>query len=111
MYRNGSKPRFRSAMAIGLAELRQEKPKARELNTELLMHPGYVGFFDHEEMQLRIYIFTREENAEEMLKVARQMKFRTAGDIPEVLYIRNADLERPHMRYVSKYDWHRELYK
>ena len=98
-------------MAVGLAELRADKPAARELNTEMLMHPGYVGFADDQETQLRIYVFTSKESTEEMLKTARKMGFRTAGSIEQPLHVRNADLERPHLRYVSKYNWHKELYK
>ena len=111
MYRNGSRKKFRTGMAVDLAELRADKPAARELNTEMLMHPGYVGFADDPEMQLRIYVFTSKESTEEMLKTARKMGFRTAGSIEQPFHVRNADLERPHLRYVSKYNWHKELYK
>lgn len=111
MYRNGSRKKFRTGMAVGLTELRADKQAARELNTEMLMHPGYVGFTDDQEMQLRIYVFTTKESTEEMLRIARKMGFRTAGSIEEPLHVRNADLERPHLRYVTKHNWHKELYK
>lgn len=111
MYRNGSRKKFRSGMAVGLMELRYDKAAARELNTEMLMHPGYVGFFDDEEMSVRVYVFTNKEHAAEMLRESRKIGFRTAGEVEGIMHIKNADLERPHMRYVSKYNWYRELYK
>lgn len=111
MYRNGSRQRVRTGMAVGLAELRMNKNTARELNTEMLMHPGYVGFFDEAEGQLRVFVFTSKESTDEMLKESKKMGFRTAGAVDGVFFIRNADLKRPHMRFVNKHDWHKELYK
>ena len=111
MYRNGARKRFRIGMAVGITELKSNKATARELNTELLMHPGYVGFFDDTEARLRVYVFTSKESAEEMLRISRKMGLRTAGSVEGTLCIRNADLERPHLKYVSKYNWYKELYK
>lgn len=107
MYRR----KFRHGIAIGLLELKADKAAARELNTELLMHPGYVGFFDDNEMMARVYIFTSKESANDILKESKKMGFRTVGGVEEPFLIRNADLERPHLKYVTKSNWHRELYK
>ena len=107
MYRR----KFRHGIAIGLSELKADKAAARELNTEMLMHPGYVGFFDDNDMMARVYIFTSKESADDILKESKKMGFRTVGGVEEPFLIRNADLERPHLKYVTKSNWYRELYK
>lgn len=111
MYRNGSKPRFRTGMAIALTELRADKSAARQFNTDMLMNPGYIGFMDNEDVGVRCFIFKKREDAEAAVKSAKEIGFRATGMIADVIHVKNADLERPHLKYVKKDNWYKELYK
>ena len=105
------KIRIRSAIGVGIDELTDDINKARELATELMMQSGYVGNFDDEEKKLRVYVFVKCEQAEAMLDVARKMNFRTAGMIQGSVFVSNLELNRPHLKYASKYSFYKELYK
>lgn len=105
------KPKFRTGMAIGLDELRASPTEARDLMAELLMEPGYIGYIDAEDPKMRIYVFKDKQSRAKMLQLAKKTGFRTAGSILDVLYVKNEDLQRPHMRYISKDNYYKELYK
>lgn len=111
MYRNGLRPRFRIGMAIALQELKNDKPAARQFNTEMLMNSGYIGFMDDENVGVRCFIFKRREDAESAVKSAKEIGFRATGMIADVIHVKNADLERPHLKYAQKDNWYKELYK
>ena len=46
-----------------------------------------------------------------MLQRARSFDLRTASSVLDPLHVRNEDLQRPHMRYISKDVYYKELYK
>lgn len=111
MDRKYMKPKFRTGMAIGLDELRTSPTEARDLMAELLMEPGYIGYIDTEEPKMRVYVFKDKHSREKMLQLAKKIGLRTAGSILDAVYVRNEDLQRPHMKYVSKDNYYKELYK
>ena len=43
--------------------------------------------------------------------LAKKIGLRTAGSILDAVYVRNEDLQRPHLKYVSKDNYYKELYK
>lgn len=105
------KPKFRAGMAIGIEELKESESKARDIMAELLMNPGYIGYIDAEDPKMRVYVFKDGNSREQMLRLARKMGFRTAGSIQDAVYVSNEVLHRPHMKYVSKDNFYKELYK
>lgn len=111
MDRNYRKPKFRAGLAIGIEELKESEAKARDLMSELLMEPGYIGHIDAEYPKLRVYVFKDGKSREKMLRVAKDLGFRTAGSIQDAVYVSNEILSRPHMKYVSKENFYKELYK
>lgn len=111
MNRKYMKPKFRTGMAIGLDELRASPTEARDLMAELLTEPGYVGYIDAEEPKMRVYVFKDKHSREKMLQLAKKIGLRTAGSILDAVYVRNEDLQRPHMRYIAKDHYYKELYK
>lgn len=111
MDRKYMKPKFRSGMAIGLDELRTNMTEARDLMAELLIEPGYIGFIDAEDPKMRVYVFKDRQSKEKLLRFAKKLKFRTAGSVLDAVHVRNEDLQRPHMRYISKDVYYKELYK
>lgn len=106
----GAKVKFRKAVAIGLTEL-SDKVRNKELVTELAMNSGYVGYMDIEDYAVRIYAFSDIESAEALVKEARKIGFRTAGMVEESLALKNSDLLRPHLKYMPKSVFLKELYK
>lgn len=102
--------RFRKGAAVALEEL-SDKRKKKELVTELAMISGYVGFIDIEDYGVRVYVFTNDESAQAMVKEARKIGFRTAGEVEESLALKNTELQRPHLQYIPKDSFLRELYK
>lgn len=110
-YRDNGKKKIRAGAAIGLQELKEDKDRSRELVTELAMLSGYVGFIDHEEAGLRIFIFKTDEDADAMLREAKHMKYRTAGRVESFLAVANNECERPHLQYMPKRRYYSELYK
>ena len=111
MDRKYMRPKFRTGMAVSLDELKDSQSKARDLMAELLMEPGYVGYIDAEDPKMRVYVFKDKQSRDQMLKLARSFDLRTAGGVLDPLYVRNEDLQRPHMRYISKDVYYKELYK
>ena len=111
MERKYMRPKFRTGMAVSLDELKDSQSKARDLMAELLMEPGYVGYIDAEDPKMRVYVFKDKQSRDQMLKLARSFDLRTAGGVLDPLYVRNEDLQRPHMRYISKDVYYKELYK
>lgn len=111
MDRKYMRPKFRTGMAVSLDELKDSQSKARDLMAELLMEPGYVGYIDAEDPKMRVYVFKDKKSRDQMLQLARSFDLRTAGSVLDPLYVRNEDLQRPHMRYISKDVYYKELYK
>ena len=105
-----AKARIRKAAAIGLNEI-SDRTKTRELVTELAMISGYIGYIDVEEFGVRVYVFTDAESAEKMIKEAKKIGFRTAGEVEGTIVIKNTELERPHLKYMPKKAFLKELYK
>ena len=105
------KPRFRAGLAIGIEELKEKSSLSKELMTEALMIPGYIGYVDAETPKVRVYAFKDDANRDKMLKIAKELNFRTVGSIKDVVFISNENLNRPHMKYVSKESFYKELYK
>lgn len=105
-----AKPKIRRAAAIGLTEL-SESNKTRELATELVMIDGYVGYIDADDYGVRIYIFEDAASAKSFVREASKIGYRTAGDVEGSLIVKNTELERPHLRYLPKKSFMRELYK
>ena len=105
-----AKARIRNAAAIGLNEI-SDRTKTRELVTELAMICGYIGYIDVEEFGVRVYVFTDAESAEKMIKEAKKIGFRTAGEVEDTIVIKNTELERPHLKYMPKKIFLKELYK
>lgn len=101
----------RRAAIISLAEVNDDKLRAKELVTELAMITGYVGFLDNPGEDMRIYFFTDEDSADQLVKEARKMKFRTAGHYTDWIWIKNTELQRPHLQYMPKERFYKELYK
>ena len=111
MDRKYMKPKFRTGMAVGLEELREDESKARDLMAELLMEPGYIGYIDASDPKMRVYVFRDRQSKEKMLQFAKKLELRTAGSVLDAVHVRNEDLQRPHMRYISKDVYYKELYK
>ena len=110
MYKK-DRARVRFGMVVGLQELHEDKPKARELATELMMHSGYIGFFDIEDTQMRVYVFNEREDIDSVMAEMKHMDFRTVGKVHDPLFNRNGDLKRPHLRYAPRSTFYKELYK
>lgn len=111
MDRKYTKPKFRTGLAVGLEELREDDSKARDLMAELLMEPGYIGFIDTEDPKMRVYVFKDRQSKEKLLRFAKKLELRTAGSVLDTVHVRNEDLQRPHMKYISKDVYYKELYK
>lgn len=111
MDRKYMRPKFRTGMAVSLDELKDSQSKARDLMAELLMEPGYVGYIDAEDPKMRVYVFKDKQSRDQMLQRARSFDLRTAGGVLDPLHVSNEDLQRPHMRYISKDVYYKELYK
>lgn len=105
-----AKTKFRKCAAIGLQEL-NDSAKNREVVTELAMLSGYVGYMDIEDFGLRIYAFTDAESAKKLIREAKKIGLRTAGEVVGSLSLKNTDLERPHLKYMPRDTFFRELYK
>lgn len=110
-YRDNSKKKIRAVSAIALQELKEDKVRRKELATELAMLSGYVGFIDHEEAGLRLFIFKTDVDAEAMVREAKRMKYRTAGRVDSFFAVSNNECERPHLQYIPKHRYYSELYK
>lgn len=105
-----AKTRIRKAAAIGLSEL-SDSLKRRELVTELSMISGYIGYLDVVDYGVRVYVFTDSDAAEQLVKEAKKIGFRTAGEVEGTIMIKNTELERPHLKYMPKKVFLKELYK
>ena len=103
-------PRFRAGLAISIEEL-NESSLSRDLSSELLMTPGYIGYIDADEPKVRVYVFKDDKSRDGMLKIAKSLSFRTAGSIKDVIFVSNGSLKRPQLKYVSKDNFYKELYK
>ena len=110
-YIDNGKRKIREAAAISLQELNENKERIRELNTELFMIGGYIGFIDDEDFGVRLYIFKTAEGAEQLIKEAKKMKYRTAGRVEAFICIANKDVQRPHLQHIPKNRFYSELYK
>lgn len=111
MDRYYARPKFRSGMAIAISELKDGKSKTADLMAELLMEPGYIGYIDAEDPGVRVYVFKGNQSQGKMLQLAKSLGFRTAGNVLDAVYISNEKLHRPHMKFVSKDNFYKELYK
>ena len=105
-----AKSKIRKAAAIGLLEL-SDSYKRRELVTELAMISGYIGYLDFDDYGVRVYVFTDSDSAERLVKEAKKIGFRTAGEVEGTIVIKNTELERPHLKYMPKKVFLKELYK
>ncbi|MBR2674314.1 MAG: hypothetical protein IKE52_02520 [Mogibacterium sp.] len=94
------KPRFRQGMGISLSEY--SRNKSREFQTILMLLDGYIGYFDAWDETLRVFVFDNSDDADRAVKEAKYTGFESAGRIEGVLHISNADLERPHLKYIRK---------
>lgn len=104
-------PKFRLGLVIGTEELKEKKTDDRDLMAELLMEPGYIGYIDIAEEKMRVYVFSNKQSREKILRIAKSFGFRTAGSIKDVVYISNEILKRPHLKYASKDNFYKELYR
>ena len=105
-----AKARFRKCAAIGLQEL-SDKSKNKEIVTELAMISGYIGYVDDNEFGARIYVFTNAESAAQLVKEAKKIGLRTAGEVEGTIAFKNTDLQRPHLKFMPKNIFLKELYK
>lgn len=106
----GARSKLRSGAAIALAEL-NDRSRHSELVTELAMNSGYIGFFDCEDPRVRVYVFTNQTSSEQLIKEAKRMGYRTIGGVDGAVIVKNTDLQRPHLKFIAKDNWHKELYK
>ena len=106
------KKRFRQGVGVGLDDLTDNPMEAAAFYTELLMSKGYVGYFDNEEIKLRVFVFKNLETMEAFMKEARKIKLRTIGTIADLVYVSNAELHRPHLEHHrGQKNYYSELYK
>ena len=106
------KKRFRQGVGVGLDDLADNPMEAASFNTELLMSNGYIGYFDNEEIRLRVFVFKNLETKEAFMKEAKKIKLRTLGAIADFVYVSNAELHRPHLKHHrGKKNYYSELYK
>ena len=102
---------MRQGFIVGMSELKNKTMK-RELATELLMSNEYIGYIDIWEDTARCFIFTSKDGADAVLRSAKQIGYETAGAIEEGIYIKNSELERPHLsRIRNHHTFMKELYK
>lgn len=105
-----AKTKFRKCAAIGLEDL-NDRRKILELNTELAMIGGYVGYLDIEDYGVRIYVFTDADSATRLVKEAKKIGFYSAGEVEGTMALKNTELQRPHLKYMPRKIFLRELYK
>lgn len=105
-----AKIRFRKCAAISIEEL-DDRMKQRELHTELSMIGGYVGYLDIADYGVRIYAFANADDATRFIREARKIGFSSAGEVEGTIAIKNTELQRPHLKYMPRNIFLRELYK
>ena len=106
----GTKPRIRQGIIIGKAELK-DSFKRRELVSVLICMHEYIGYVDIFDETARLYVFSSDAGACKALREAKKMGYRTAGRVDEQIFIRNSDLNRPHLNRLRGYEFQREYYK
>ena len=105
-----TKTKIREGIVIGSAELKDGRLK-REWHTTLICMSEYIGFVEIYDGNARLYVFSSKDGAVMALREAKNIGYRTAGMAVGPIYIRNADLHRPHLSRYRGYDFHREYYK
>ena len=107
-----SKKRFRQGVGVGLDDLAANKMEAASFYTELLMSNGYIGYFDIEDIGMRVFVFKDYDSTEAFMKEVRKINLRTLGRIADFIYISNSELERPHLKHHrGQKSYYSELYK
>lgn len=106
----GTRTKIREGIVIGSAEL-QDGMMKREWHTTLICMSEYIGFMEIYNGNARLYVFSSEDGAKSALREAKNIGYRTAGRVVESLFIKNSDLDRPHLNRYRGYDFQREYYK
>ena len=106
----GTRKKIREGIVIGSAELQDSRMK-REWHTTLICMNEYVGFIEIYDGTARLYVFSSEDGAKRALREAKHIGYRTAGRVADSIYIKNSDLNRPHLNRYRGYDFQREYYK
>ena len=105
--------KVRTALGISLEEYCSWNIyHVREFQTEAIMNPGYIGWFDAWNGTIRVFVFDGAESRDKALKAARSIGFETAGAVEGNLFLYNSELRRPHLeRHTSRSSFYTEYYR
>ena len=106
------RPKFRSGIIIAKREINAAMRHERlDLASVIQQAPQYIGYTDIWEDTARLYIFGSKEAAETAAKEAKKIGFETCGTAAESIYIKNDQLQRPHLKYLKGHAYFKELCK
>ena len=111
--RTDERTKIRYGMVISLEEYSSYNiSMVRELQAELFISSGYIGYTDVYEKTGRLFVFEGPDSRDKALKDARSIGFGSAGSVVGNVFVSNAALQRPHLQnYRSKDQFYKEYYR